>query len=235
MRCKNCGSQNEDGRYICQNCGSPLYDENDGLEENGGYYDNDADEDDGFDDEYDKKNTKKSIIIIVILAVLLVAIISGIIFAVANTGKPDPDETLSSDISISENIDNTSERTTESTTEKTTESTTESTTEKTTESTTTTTSKPAAETKFRVIVDIDGNGTITGDGEYSSGKRATLVATAENGAQFIGWYENGSLVASGNKFSFTVTSNRTLTAVFQKTTELPTDNTTNGAEENAQQ
>ncbi|MDE6659485.1 MAG: zinc-ribbon domain-containing protein, partial [Eubacterium sp.] len=25
MRCKNCGSENEDGRYICQNCGSPLY------------------------------------------------------------------------------------------------------------------------------------------------------------------------------------------------------------------
>ena len=29
MRCKNCGSENEDNLYICQNCGSPLYDEDD--------------------------------------------------------------------------------------------------------------------------------------------------------------------------------------------------------------
>lgn len=27
MRCKNCGFDNEEGRYICENCGSPLYDE----------------------------------------------------------------------------------------------------------------------------------------------------------------------------------------------------------------
>ena len=24
MRCKNCGYENEEGLYICQNCGSPL-------------------------------------------------------------------------------------------------------------------------------------------------------------------------------------------------------------------
>ena len=29
MRCKNCGSENEDNLYIRQNCGSPLYDEDD--------------------------------------------------------------------------------------------------------------------------------------------------------------------------------------------------------------
>ena len=29
MRCKNCGSENDDNLYICQNCGSPLYDEDD--------------------------------------------------------------------------------------------------------------------------------------------------------------------------------------------------------------
>ena len=27
MRCKNCGTENDDNRYICENCGSPLYDE----------------------------------------------------------------------------------------------------------------------------------------------------------------------------------------------------------------
>lgn len=29
MRCKNCGTENDDNRYICENCGSPLYDEED--------------------------------------------------------------------------------------------------------------------------------------------------------------------------------------------------------------
>ena len=28
MRCKNCGAENDDSRYICEVCGSPLYDEN---------------------------------------------------------------------------------------------------------------------------------------------------------------------------------------------------------------
>ena len=28
MRCKNCGTYNDDNRYICETCGSPLYDEN---------------------------------------------------------------------------------------------------------------------------------------------------------------------------------------------------------------
>ena len=34
MRCKNCGSENEDNLYICQNCGSPLYDEDEPINDN---------------------------------------------------------------------------------------------------------------------------------------------------------------------------------------------------------
>ncbi len=36
MRCKNCGCENDDNLYICQNCGSPLYDEDEGPITNGG-------------------------------------------------------------------------------------------------------------------------------------------------------------------------------------------------------
>lgn len=55
MRCKNCGSENEEGRYICQNCGSPLYDEDEEMLMNDdGYLD-----DDDYDEYQDKKNTKK--------------------------------------------------------------------------------------------------------------------------------------------------------------------------------
>ena len=35
MRCKNCGADNNDNRYICEVCGSPLYDESDFDNANG--------------------------------------------------------------------------------------------------------------------------------------------------------------------------------------------------------
>lgn len=229
MRCKNCGSENEDGRYICQNCGSPLYDENDEIIENGGYldeYDEDA--------EYEKKATKKSIIIIAVLAVVLVAVIAGVVFAVSSLGGGKTPETSGSDnIKASDEYseassNNSFDTTTEKTTERTTESTTEKTTESTTKTTTTTTTKPSStkptESKYKVYVDIDGNGNILGEGEYEKGKKVTLVATADPGAQFVGWYENGVIVASGTKYSFTVENERHLTALFQKTQEEVTDN-----------
>ncbi len=33
MRCRNCGSENDDNLYICSNCGSPLYDEQEEITE----------------------------------------------------------------------------------------------------------------------------------------------------------------------------------------------------------
>lgn len=225
MRCRNCGSENEDGRYICQNCGSPLYDESDEIVENGGYLDEYED-----DEAYEKKATKKSIIIIVVLAVILIAVIAGVVFAVTSLGGGKEPETSESDtISVSDSYsESSSSNSFDNTTEKTTEKTTESTTEKTTEKTTTTTAKQTTtkptESKFRIYVDVDGNGNILGEGEYARGKRVTLIATAEPGAQFVGWYENGVIVASGTKYSFTVDGERHLTALFQKTPEEVTSN-----------
>lgn len=231
MRCKNCGSENEDGRYICQNCGSPLYDESDEIMENGPYPDEYEDD----DKEYEKKATRKSIIIIIALVVVLVAVIAGVVFAVTSLGGSKTPETDSSDkISVSDNyseppssssLNNTTEKTTEKTTESTTEKTTESTTKATT---TTTTTRPSStkptEAKFKIYVDVDGNGNILGEGEYVKGKRVTLVATPDAGAQFVGWYENGIIVASGTKYSFTVDGERHLTALFQKAPEEVSDN-----------
>ena len=31
MRCKNCRFENDDDRFICENCGSPLYDEDEKI------------------------------------------------------------------------------------------------------------------------------------------------------------------------------------------------------------
>ena len=167
MRCKNCGSENEDGRYICQNCGSPLYDEGEEIIGNGEY--------DDFDEEaYSKQATKKSIIIIAILVVILVAIITGVIVAASTLGgnkAPETSESSTIDAfdDYTENSSNsfiTDETTTESTTEKTTEKTTEPTTEKKTTETTkkVTTTKPVA-SKLRISVHVDCYGNILGEVE----------------------------------------------------------------------
>lgn len=44
MRCKNCGSENEDNLYICQNCGSPLYDEDEPINDSNNENNNIEDE-----------------------------------------------------------------------------------------------------------------------------------------------------------------------------------------------
>lgn len=207
MRCKNCGSLNEDGRYICQNCGSPLFDEDEQIPEEGVITnDNGASN----DDDGDGEDNKKSIIIIIVLSVILVALIAGIA-ASAIHNKRAENETESTSITM--------ESTTESTTAKETTTTTtekETTTEETTTTTTTTETTTKAKEKYRVIVDIDGAGTISGDGTYEEGSKITLNATPADGYQFGGWYNNetGNLVASSTSYQITVEKNLHLTARF---------------------
>ena len=209
MRCKNCGFDNEEGRYICANCGSPLYDEDEEItdvQESGNSYA--SNQDNGAED--DDKN-KKSIIIIIVLAVILVALIAGIVVS-AVTGKDE--ETTTESTTISTTAEETTKKQTtkkKTTTEK----------ETTTESTTATTQAPSttAAVLYNVYIDIDGNGAVTGDGSYEKGKKAVLTATPDDGWQFDGWYENstGELVASGNKFTVNVNKDITYTARFTKT------------------
>ena len=59
-------------------------------------------------------------------------------------------------------------------------------------------------------------GNTAGDGTYDNGETATVTATAHEGYLFKGWYENGELVSTEASYSFTVTSDRTLTAQFAK-------------------
>lgn len=106
MRCKNCGFDNEEGRYICENCGSPLYDEDNEINpenDNGdtkiipnvsqldeinqptpqkGAPLNENDE-----DEDEEKKNKRNIIIIIVLAVILVAMIVGIVVSASVKNK----------------------------------------------------------------------------------------------------------------------------------------------------
>lgn len=230
MRCKNCGFDNNEGRYICENCGSPLFDdsseiipEEDDIENRPAERIEEAEE---TDEDDEKLKNKKSLIIIIVLAVILVAMIVGIV--VAAVVNKDDETTTAPTVSVTQDV---TEEETETATKS--RTTTEKPTETTSEETTVTTTAPTTTVaRYTVSVDIDGNGSVSGSGTYESGKRATLVAKPDDGYQFAGWYDNdtGAQVASGTRYSITVDSNRSLTARF---TAIPgQDETTQGADEN---
>ena len=215
MRCKNCGFENEQDRYICENCGSPLYDEDEDITtQQSGEAAEEQPED------TDKKNTRNSVIIIAVLAVLLIAMVTGIIIFASQGGKKP--EQPASGVSTTEPIDEPEPSTKAPTTQKptttkptTTEPTTEATTQATTEPETEATEAPAE--KCFIAIDIDGYGTVTGGGTYEAGATAVLLATASEGSQFIGWYDNSEnrLVASNNSYTVTVQKDLSLTARFE--------------------
>lgn len=229
MRCKNCGSENDDNRYICQNCGSPLYDEQD-FDDVAAIPADDDIIDLGVTPQTDDENTdigteqksnaeKKSIIVIAILAVILVAIIASIIVVAQTKSKNENDTTESTSIQITESTSNLwNSNTTSSTT---TERTTESTTTTTTKQTTTTTTQAAS---YRIKLISEGGGTVSGSGSYTDGDNVTITANADSDYEFDGWYSNGTKISSALSYSFTATADMTISARFNAvTTQAPTE------------
>ncbi len=243
MRCKKCGTENEEGRYICSNCGSPLYDEDEDILEqeseaeeseyteaqNQEMYDdqgnnesiaNDVDED---DEEDNDKSKKLNTAIIVILVIIVIALIIGVILIVTGGGSNDDETNLNETESISDVIED--EATTLTTTApQTTQETIVGTTATTRQTTATTTTLPT----YTIAVKTSGKGKVSGDGSYESGKKITLTATPSSGYEFDGWYDSSSdsLVASANTYSFTVGSDRSLTAKFVAVTTTTTTEAT---------
>ncbi len=225
MRCKNCGTENDDKRYICENCGSPLYDEEDfstpGPEELAQPYDavnsnnNTLPPVDNKSKNENKLAEKKSIIVIAILVVLLVAIIASVAVVASTKNKNDvsASSTSSTSQTLSAQQSTTKKRTTERTTEK--ETTTESTT------TTTTTTK---QQNWSIKLVSHGGGTVDGSGSYKDGDNVTITATPDDGYEFDGWYSNGTKISSTMRYSFTAAEDVSISAVFSpvSTTEAPT-------------
>ena len=60
-------------------------------------------------------------------------------------------------------------------------------------------------------------GTVNGAGNYATGETCTLTATAAEDYQFIHWTENGTVVSSDANYSFQVSADRNLVAVFAST------------------
>lgn len=63
-------------------------------------------------------------------------------------------------------------------------------------------------------IDPAGSGTVTGTGQYQKGTQVTIEAVPADGYKFTGWQENGDIVSTDASYTFAVTSDRELTAVF---------------------
>ena len=50
--------------------------------------------------------------------------------------------------------------------------------------------------------------------KYTHGDKITFIATANEGYKFAGWMENGAVISTDAKYSFTVTDNRDIVATF---------------------
>ncbi|MGC8990265.1 MAG: CARDB domain-containing protein, partial [Verrucomicrobiia bacterium] len=64
--------------------------------------------------------------------------------------------------------------------------------------------------------DPSNGGTVTGAGAYPYGSTCTLKATPNFGYQFRDWTENSSVIGTNSEITFTVTTNRTLTARYSE-------------------
>ena len=65
-----------------------------------------------------------------------------------------------------------------------------------------------------VAKSIDNGGEILGINQYEPGATAEMEAIAHSGYTFVGWYEDGQLLTTDSKYSFTVTESHTLVAQF---------------------
>ena len=83
------------------------------------------------------------------------------------------------------------------------------------------------------VSDPEDGGATTGAGTYAHGEQVMVTATPNTGYNFCGWYEGETLVSNNAEYTFTVTSDVTLSASFAKnaytvTTRYTTGGTTSG-------
>ncbi len=71
----------------------------------------------------------------------------------------------------------------------------------------------------------DDAGAVTGGGVYEKGTEVTVAATANTGYKFVKWTENGTEVSTDEIYTFTVSDNRELVAVFEEKETLTIDET----------
>lgn len=67
---------------------------------------------------------------------------------------------------------------------------------------------------YTISLTSSSGGTVSGGGTYEEGTSVTVRATASSGYRFSRWTEDGTTVSTSSSYTFTVTKNRTLRAVF---------------------
>lgn len=67
---------------------------------------------------------------------------------------------------------------------------------------------------IEISSDPSSGGTVSGGGQYRNGRSATVTATPASGYVFVRWEENGKSVSTSASYTFTVSGNRDLVAVF---------------------
>lgn len=63
--------------------------------------------------------------------------------------------------------------------------------------------------EYSITLIAESGGQVTGGGVKVEGDVCTVTASHFMGNQFDGWYEGANLVSSSDRYSFTVSSNRT--------------------------
>ncbi len=74
--------------------------------------------------------------------------------------------------------------------------------------------------RFQVdlLVNLDGSGTVSGEGEFYYGESATIEATANTGYTFLHWMEDGEIFSEESSVTFDVFEATSLMAVFELNT-----------------
>lgn len=63
-------------------------------------------------------------------------------------------------------------------------------------------------------------GSTSGEGTYTSGTEVTVSASPNSGYAFVNWTDNGTVLSNAMSYSFTLTSDRSLVANFELTSNL---------------
>jgi hypothetical protein len=67
-----------------------------------------------------------------------------------------------------------------------------------------------------LLADPPEGGTVSGEGEFQIGEPATVIATPNFGWAFVEWREDGAQVSTNPRYTFTLTADIELTAVFEE-------------------
>ena len=75
---------------------------------------------------------------------------------------------------------------------------------------------PTPTLTYKINVSATTGGTVSGGGTYQSGASITVTATASGNYQFVEWREGGNSVSTDAIYTFSASTDRTLTAVFER-------------------